>query len=514
MQHLSLIPAQISATRGADIAVKMNGEGISFSELDRQSINIAGSLQNAGLSANERVCFLDKNSLQFFGIFFGTLRAGGVMVGVNYRLAAPEIEYVISDSQARFVFVGESCYDLLEKAQTNLTDELVIIDIDGKHPEWISLDAWTNTQGNADQLPSPREDADVLQLYTSGTTGKPKGAVIKNKAWFAFAESAIGSWAKSGPEDRQLICMPLCHIAGINSALLGFYQGSSNILTREVIPSEIIALFGSERITYTLLAPVIIQALLAEAKKTSGDYSSMRQLSYGASPIAPIVLDEARSVFDCEFIHLYGLTECLGGATFLAGEDHDESKGKLSSCGKAYPGSAIRIIKDNETCAANEVGEIQLKSPWSMSSYWQRPQATAETFDDGWLRSGDAGYLDEDGYLFIHDRIKDMIVTGSENVYPAEVENALYSHSDIVEAAVIGVPDEKWGEAVKAVVVCGPDNQPSEAELIEFCRQHLAGFKTPKSVDFIDALPRNASGKVLKRELRQPYWKGIERQVN
>jgi len=227
------------------------------------------------------------------------------------------------------------------------------------------------------------------------------------------------------------------------------------------------------------------------------------------------VLLRAQQTFGCEFLQVYGLTETTGGGTFLAPDDHVPSRGKLRSCGKPAPGHAIKVVDgDGKEVSTGEVGEILIKAPNVMKGYWNKPDATRGAIKDRWFHTGDAGFFDEEGYLYIHDRVKDMIVSGGENIYPAEVENALFGHPGVADAAVIGVPDPKWGEAVKAIVVRKEGANPDPSEIIAWARERIAGYKLPKSVDFVETIPRNPSGKVLRRELRQPYWEGRDRQVN
>ena len=247
----------------------------------------------------------------------------------------------------------------------------------------------------------------------------------------------------------------------------------------------------------------------------SRDFSSFHIMAYGASPIAESLLLEAVEIFGCKFTQVYGLTETTGAATYMLPEAHDPKKGKLRSCGIPYPDAKIKCIDDKgDEVPQGEVGEIIIKSKFVMKGYWKRPEATENAIRDGWFHSGDVGYFDSDGYLYIHDRLKDMIVSGGENVYPAEVENALFDYLDIIDLAVIGVPSKKWGEAVKAIIVLRPGADFNEKDFIAYAKTKIAGYKCPKSVDIVNALPRNASGKVLRRQLREPYWRDSERQVS
>jgi long-chain acyl-CoA synthetase len=263
--------------------------------------------------------------------------------------------------------------------------------------------------------------------------------------------------------------------------------------------------------------PAAIQIVLRDPRARQTDYSRMKHVGYGASPIPLDLLREAVEVFGCGFAQMYGMTETTGTIVALPPEDHDlNGNQRMRSAGKPLPGVEVAVLDEaGNKLPPGQVGEIATRSPWNMAGYWNLPEATAKTIDqDGWLRTGDAGYLDEDGYVYIHDRVKDMIITGAENVYPAEVESAIYGHPDVADVAVIGVPDEKWGEAVKAIVVPKPGKSPDPQDIIAFARTRVAGYKAPKSVDFIEALPRNASGKILRRELREPFWAGKERRVN
>jgi long-chain acyl-CoA synthetase len=266
------------------------------------------------------------------------------------------------------------------------------------------------------------------------------------------------------------------------------------------------------------MVPVVIQFLLMTPGVETCDFSTLRVLVYGASPIADKVLIQGMERFGCEFVQVYGLTETTGAITQLDGKDHDPVNRPelLRSCGKPYPWVEFRVVDENGAdVAVGGVGELWTRSHQNMKGYWNNPEATAQAVTpDGWFKTGDAGFTDEDGFLYLHDRVKDMIVSGGENVYPAEVENVLMKHPGIADVAVIGVPDDRWGEAVKAVVVRAVDSELTETDVVTFAREHLAGFKLPKSVDFTDMLPRNPSGKLLKRELREPYWEGVERRIS
>jgi long-chain acyl-CoA synthetase len=318
----------------------------------------------------------------------------------------------------------------------------------------------------------------------------------------------------------NLVAMPLFHIGGGGWATAGQFAGARSIIMRDVDPAAMLTLIEKQRITHGFVVPALLQFALIMPNIGTTDFSSLELIAYGASPISEAVLEGSIKAFKCPFMQVYGLTETTGVVTVLGPEDHDLSsanKGRLRSCGKPFTGIELRIVDSDTTkdVPVGDVGEIWIRSRQVMKGYWNMPEETAKSIvKGGWFRSGDAGYFDKDGYVYIFDRVKDMIVSGGENVYPAEVENALMAHPAIADVAVIGVPDEKWGEVPMALVVRKPDITVTEQEIISFARERLAGFKTPKTVGWIDALPRNPSGKILKKILREPYWVGHTRRVN
>jgi len=355
----------------------------------------------------------------------------------------------------------------------------------------------------------------AFQLYTSGTTGLPKGVMLSNDNLFGGVVQVIDQW-RFTEDSVNLAVMPMFHIAGAGWATVGLYFGCTNVVMRDVDPAVILKVIPRQGITNACLVPAVIQFLLMTPGVDETDFSTLRAIVYGASPISDEALVHAMERFGCEFIQVYGMTETTGAITRLEAVDHDpKNRPKLlRSCGNPYPWVDVRIVDGNgEDVPTGTVGELWTRSRQIMLGYWNKPDATTATVTpDGWLKTGDAGYVDDKGYIFLFDRVKDMIVTGDENVYPAEVENVLMGHPGIGDVAVIGVPDPKWGEAVKAIVVPA-GTEPTESDVIAFARERLAGYKLPKSVDFATSLPRNPSGKLLKRAMREPYWKGVERRV-
>ena len=324
-------------------------------------------------------------------------------------------------------------------------------------------------------------------------------------------------WNEWGPDDVSLVAMPVAHIGGTGWGIVGLYNGALGVVAREFDPFRVLDFIEQDRVSKMFAVPAALQIIVRQPRAREVDYSRLKYILYGASPIPLDLLRECMEVFGCGFCQQYGMTETCGTIVYLPPEDHHpDGTPRMRGAGRPLPGVELKIIDGNgQTLPPGVVGEVATRSVANMVGYWRLDEATASTVGpDGWLRTGDAGYLDEDGYLYIHDRVKDMIISGAENIYPAEVESAIYGHPAVAEVAVVGVPDDKWGEAVKAMVVLKPGAEADPAGIIAFARTRIAAFKAPKSIDFIEALPRNASGKILRRELRAPYWEGRDRQVN
>jgi acyl-CoA synthetase (AMP-forming)/AMP-acid ligase II len=505
--------------RGDAIAFEFEGRQTSFTELDIKTNRVANALQALGVKAGERIAYLGKNSDIYFELLLGAIKANVVMAPVNWRLAGPEIAFIVEDCKAPVLFVGPEFVEQVGKSQAQLPSVHSFIATEGGAPGWPDYAAWRDAQRDDDPKVeiSPRDIA--IQLYTSGTTGKPKGAMLSHANFLNLVQAGKDEkpdWNKWTEDDVSLVAMPIFHIGGSGWGMLGLYQGAKGVIAREFDPTKILDFFEQSGITKLFMVPAAMQFVVRQPRAREVDFSRLKYMLYGASPIPAALLKECIEVFGCGFVQMYGMTETTGTIVALAPEDHVEGLDRMRSAGKALPGVELAILDaDGKRLPPGEVGEIATRSGSNMAGYWNLPEATAKTLDsDGWLRTGDAGFLDKDGYLYIHDRIKDMIISGGENIYPAEVESAICDHPDVAEVAVIGVPDEQWGEAVKAIVVMKPGRKATPSDIIGFTRERIAGFKTPKSVEFIEALPRNASGKILRRHLRDPYWVGKDRQVN
>lgn len=504
--------------RGNAVALRYGDRTTTYLELDMLTDRIAEALLRQG-QPDDRIAYLGKNSDIAVALILGVAKAGMVLVPVIWRLAPPEIAYILSDSTAKLLFVDHELADQATAIE-GLSARVIQTEGEPAHPGWTALEAWL---GDAPALPPALDvyaDQALLQIYTSGTTGRPKGAVLSHAnatRYRKVTRAANLDWLNSEPGETALLAMPFGHIAGAGQALLILQSGGEMIIHREFDPGATLDAIAAHGLRRLFLVPAALQIMLAHPKAATTDFSSLGYFSYGASPIPVPLLEAGIARLGCQFMQVYGMTETWGGVVALPPEDHDPARRHLlSSAGKAMPGVELRIRgTDGELLGPGQTGEVEVRSPSNMLGYWQLEQATRSVLsDDGWLKTGDAGMMDAEGYLYIQDRIKDMIITGAENVYPAEVESVIYGHPQVADVAVIGVPDAKWGEAVKAIVVPAPGETPDPAEIIAWTKERLAGFKCPKSVDFIDALPRNPSGKILRRELREPFWAGYERRVN
>ncbi len=493
-------------------AISYEGKVTTWAELDGRANQVAQALAAEGVTERDRIAFIDKNGPEYFEFVFGGAKLNAVTVGVNWRLAPPEMEYTINDAEARVLVVGAEFVSHLDQFEPGLGTVKKIVVI-GDHPKHESYESWVSKQPATDPGVEAAQEDVAMQLYTSGTTGLPKGAMLTNHNLGGMM-AVVGPMWRMDANSTNLVAMPLFHIGGSGWALVGMTQGCKSVIVRDIIPPQLLETLQKEKITNAFLVPAVLQFLSAIPGAADGDFSSLRAIAYGASPITDEVLKRAIETFKCDFFQLYGLTETTGAITQLDPDEHSENL--MRSAGKPFSHVEIKITgEDGNELPRGQVGELWTRSSQNMAGYWAKPEATeAVMTPDGWFKTGDAGYMNEQGYVFLTDRVKDMIVSGGENVYPVEVENALASHAAIADIAVIGVPDERWGEAVKAIVVLKEGATLEPEELLAYAKERLAGYKCPKSVDFATELPRNPSGKLLKRVLREPYWKDQTRQIN
>ncbi|OLM16307.1 MULTISPECIES: AMP-binding protein [unclassified Pseudonocardia] len=490
-------------------AVTVDGAETTYGELDRRAGLAGAALRDLGLGVGDRVVWIGKNRPEFLELLLGAPRIGAVSVPLNTRLTESDLHALVADADAGLVVLGPEFAGL----RADLGGRRVLV-VGEDYADWRDAP-------DAPLPPSVPEgttvDDPVLQLYTSGTTGLPKGVLLAHRQFSALLLAAE-HWSID-TTSTALVAMPLFHIGGVGYALVCLAAGSRLVLVADIVPDALLDTMSGERVTNAFLVPAVLQMLVAVPGAADRDWSALRSVAYGASPITAGALRKVVETFRAPLFQVYGATETTGAITQLDPGDHDPDGPRahlMRSAGRAYPWVELTVVDPatGEQLEAGRVGEVRIRSDQVTSGYWRRPEETATALgDDGRLRTGDAGYLDADGFLFLTDRIKDMIVTGAENVYPIEVENVLSEHPDIADVAVIGVPDERWGEAVKAVVVPRDGATIDPDALLDWMRPLIAGYKRPRSVDVVEALPRNPSGKILKRELRAPYWAGVGRTI-
>ncbi len=494
----------------ARVALKTADRTVSFDEFDQRANQSAHFLLGQGAEADQLIGFMGKNSLDFYFALFGCARTRAGMVVLNWRLAAPELAQQIDNSEVRVVIV--------EREQEPLWTAACALMDRPPRPIWIDE---TNTYEAmiADQ-PVTRPDVTVseddtaFQLYTSGTTGKPKGVMLSHKGINMMRLSEHFEPAYQWEDGDSFInALPNFHLLHLGITLQCLYNGVSITVVRQFDPALVLQTITTQRPTLLTLTPTMLQMLLDHPQAATTDFSSLRLTLYAGSPISLGLIKRAIQAMPGKFMQFYGSTEAGGATSILRPEEHDlEDEAKLQSCGRPLPLIEFRILDgDGKEVAEGEPGELFIRQPSITKGYWRQPETTASVIENGWYRSGDIVRRDAEGLYYIVDRAKDMIVSGGENIYSAEIENVLSVHPNVAGVAVIGVPDARWGEAVKAIVILRGDVD-GEA-LIAFCRERLASFKVPKSVDFVDAFPLVPSGKVSKKDLRAAYWSGEGRGV-
>jgi acyl-CoA synthetase (AMP-forming)/AMP-acid ligase II len=458
---------------------------------------VAGGLAARGVGHGGRVAFLDKNNPACLEVALGAGLLGAASAVINWRLAAGEMDYVINDSGASVLFAGAELLPAVDAIRDRIPRVTDVITVGGPADGYEAFLAAARPIGRCREVTG--EDL-WLVMYSSGTTGRPKGVMLSHRNIVEHTRNAVPV-APLGQDDRNLVAMPLFHVGGTSYALFGIYAGAASTFTREPDPASLLAAFAAGT-THAFLVPAVIAALL-----------------YGAAPMPLPMLRQALAAWpELNFVQVYGQTELAGVISALSPEAHRDAArpDRLASAGTLLAGAEVRVVDPatGQDVTAGQPGEFWFRSAQRMMGYLNRPEDTAEAItEEGWLRSGDIGHVGDGGFLYVSDRVKDMIITGGENVYSPEVEQAVAEHPAVAEVAVIGVPDDRWGEAVKAVVALRPGQQATGPEIIEFARERLAHYKCPSTVDITGALPRNPSGKVLKRTLRAPYWEGRGRQI-
>ncbi|QZT60378.1 long-chain-fatty-acid--CoA ligase [Mycolicibacterium austroafricanum] len=472
---------------------------------------LAGALTERGISRGDVVAFLDKNHPACVELTFAAASLGAATAIVNCRLAPDELDYVLNDSGAKLLIVGEEFTGSIDKIRDKLTqvEHVISVKPDGDDEYEAMLEA-SSPVDRADDV----EPGDVcIIMYSSGTTGRPKGVELTQANIIAHTVNAHEGF-EFDEGDKNMVSMPLFHVGGSSYVQFGIHDGFPSVMTRDVDGMTLAGaiLKGANR---TFLVPAVLAKVLDAGEDAVKLFGSLKTFAYGASPMPLPLLRQALEAWpNTDFMQAYGLTELCGVISHLLPEAHRDPgrEERLSSAGTLVPNAEVRVVDPDtlEDVPTGEQGELWFRSPQLMKGYHNKPEATAESItEDGWFRTGDVGRVDDGGYIFVEDRLKDMIISGGENIYSIEVERVLAEHDAVVEVAVIGVPDEKWGEVVKAVVVV--EGEASEADIIAFARERLAAYKCPKTVDITDELPRNPTGKILKKELRKPHWDGRDR---
>ena len=515
------IVRQRAQARPDGLAYRCGDRRWTFADVDRDTNRIANALAALGVVAGDRVAALTRFHVECTLLTLAAAKLGAVCMPVNWRLAPGEVQHIVDHGGARLMLADRGFLPLVDRTAMPTLQQVVVTD--GAQDGHPGFHDWYAGASDVFQAVDAKPDDPLLQLYSSGTTGLPKGVVLSHAGLIFNCQLGTGVWNVAA--DAVVgNALPSFHIAGANMGLFPLYAGATGASYPDFDPAGFIDAIGRHGITHTFVVPAMILFMLQSPKVKEGDFRTLQLMSYGGSPISDRVLTDAMATFGCSFMQVYGLTEISGSATFLLPEDHAASGPKarlLRSAGRPVPGARVRVVDPGtlQDLPDGQTGEVLIESPGNMVGYWRNPEATAAAFPEGrnanggWFRSGDGGYL-QDGYVYINDRIKDMIISGGENIYPAEIENLLMQHPDVADGAVIGVPDEKWGESVKACVVRRPGTTATERDIIDWMRERLAHYKCPKSIDFVEVLPRNPSGKLLKRILRAPYWEGKDRAVH
>lgn len=492
---------------------------LTFQEVDERVNRLSNALAALGVTRGDRVAILSLNCHRFFELYYGVPQLGAIVVPINFRLTSPEIKYIVDHSGARVIAVDPALAPLIDAVRPQLESiEHFILMSDERRDGYLAYEELLAGSSPDFDAPEVGDDELLGLFYTSGTTAEPKGVMLTHRNMLSNIAHSEGVYNYRA-DDIYLHAAPMFHLADGAAVFSHTSRGATQTFIPRFDPKQVLETISRERVSLILLVPTMLNFLLQHPDLDTYDLSSLRHMTYGASPIAPDLLRRAMKILNCQFGQGYGLTEASPLLTVLTPEDHlvtdEKSERRLASCGKPVKGVDVRVVKeDGSDVKPGEVGEIIARGPNIMLGYWKRPEDTEDVLRDGWLHTGDLATVDEDGYIYLVDRKKDMIVTGGENVYSTEVEAVLYAHPAVKEAAVISIPDPDWGEAVHACVALRDGKPATEEEITEFCRERLANYKVPRSIEFIEGeLPKGGTGKILKKQLRERYWKDRARRI-
>lgn len=481
------------------------GAKLTFADMNDRASRTANALKKLGVKKGERVAILAQNCIEYYDVWFGAAKIGAIVVPINWRLAPPEIQFIIENSGAHSLIFGPEYNDLIAGLRGHVEVSNYIYIGPGDGPDYaLNMRKLREDAGSAEPRWEGEGDDTFIIMYTSGTTGRPKGTMLTHANFFWASTTFRTVVQQSQEEERTLVVLPLFHIAGMFAMPTFVHWGQAVYLVKGFDPKVIFETIQNEKITGFGAVPAILGFMRFLPDWQKYDTSSLRVILVFAAPVpVPLINEYAASGVVVQ--QLYGLTECTGPATVIGPED---AISRAGSCGKAFFHTEVRVVKPNgEDAASREMGEVIMRAGHVMKGYWQNPDATDEALRDGWLHTGDIAYRDEEGFIYIADRIKDMIISGGENIYPAEIESVIYGHPKVADVGVIGYDDEQWGESIRAIVVPKPGVQVTAEEIIDYCKGQIGKFKIPKSVVFTETLPRNPSGKILKRVLREQFNK-------
>jgi acyl-CoA synthetase (AMP-forming)/AMP-acid ligase II len=498
-------------------AIVFEGNRWTYAETAERTNRLAHALMGLGLNKGDRIGILEVNCNHYVEAYFAAAKLGAMFVPLNFRAKADELQYLIANAEAKILLVGTRYVDMLDTLLPQLPTVTTCIVLEGEHkgmPFYEDL----LTSSSPDEVTTEIGDDDITMLmYTAGTTGRPKGVPLTHNGFVSYVLDNVEP-ASPEIEEKNLLTVPLYHVAGMQAVLAAMYGGRTLVMMKQFEVTEWMETVQEEKATRAMLVPTMLKRIIDDPAFPTYDLTSLKVITYGAAPMPVEVIKKAIEVMPwARFINAFGQTETASTIAALGPDDHviegteEEREKKLkrltSSIGRPLPDVEVKIVGEDGTPLPPEtVGEILVKGPRVMTGYWGDEEKTAQTITpDGWLRTGDRGWLDQEGYIFLAGRGDDIIIRGGENISPEEVEDVLHSHPTIEEAAVIGVPDPEWGQEPRAVVVLKQGETTTPEEIIEFCRTRLAGFKRPRSVIFVDTLPRNQMGKVLKKELRERY---------